>query len=67
MHFREWKVLYFDWYFPEVCFEGSNWQKPSIGLDDGLAPIQRQAIIWINSDPIHLHIYAALGGDALIN
>ena len=26
MHFREWKVLYFDWNFTELCFWGSNWQ-----------------------------------------
>ena len=26
----------------------------------------RQAIIWTNADPIHWHIYAALGGDELI-
>ena len=25
-----------------------------------------QAIIWTNADPIHSHIYAALGGDGLI-
>ena len=37
---------------------GSNWQLPSIGLDNGLVPNRRQAIIW----PIHRHIYAALGG-----
>ena len=26
MHFVEWKVLYFDWYFTEVCSWGCNWQ-----------------------------------------
>ena len=25
------------------------------------------AIIWTNADPIHWHIYLALGGDVLIN
>ena len=25
----------------------------------------RQAIIWTNADPVHWHIYAALGGDEL--
>ena len=25
-----------------------------------------QAIIWTNADPIHWHIYGALGGDELI-
>ena len=47
--------------FPEVCFDGSNWQLPSIGLENGLATNRRQAIIWTNADPILLHIYAALG------
>ena len=42
-----------------------NWQNPSIGLDNGLAPNRRQAIIWTNADPIHWRIYAALGGDEL--
>ena len=36
----------------------------SIGSDNGLAPIRRQAIIWINAyDPAHWRIYAALKGD----
>ena len=26
---------------------------------------RRQAIIWTSADPIHWHIYAALGGDEL--
>ena len=33
----------------------------SIGSDDGLAPIRRQALIWTNADPVHWRIYAALG------
>ena len=32
-----------------------------VGLDNGLAPNRRQAIIWTNADPIHWRIYAALG------
>ena len=36
-----------------------------IGLDNGLAPNRRQAIIWTNADMIHWRIYAALGGDEL--
>ena len=45
---------------------GSNWQYASIGSDNGLALCRRQAIIWINADPIHWRIYAALGGDELL-
>ena len=30
-----------------------------------MAPIRRQAIIWINVDPVQRSIYAALGGDEL--
>ena len=42
-----------------------NWQYPSIGLENGLAPNRQQAIIWTNADPIHGCIYAALGGEEL--
>ena len=38
----------------------------SIGLDNGLAPNGRQAIIWINPNPFNWRIYAALWGDELI-
>ena len=61
MHFHEWKVLYFD--FVEVCSYVFNWQLTSIGSDNGLAPNRGQAIIWINANPVHWQIYAALGAD----
>ena len=59
------KILYFGSIVTEVCSVGSNWQQPNIGLDNGLAPKRRQAIIWTNADPIHWRIYAALGVDEL--
>ena len=65
MHFREWKNLYFDYNFTDVCSQGSNWQSSSIDLDNGLAPNRWQAIIWTNDDPINWRIYATLGGDEL--
>ena len=65
MHFREWKILYFDCNFTDVCSQGSNWQSSSIGLDNGLAPNRWQAIIWTNADPINWRIYATPGGDEL--
>ena len=34
-------------------------------IDNGLAPNRRRTIIWTNADPIHRHIYAALGWDDL--
>ena len=37
----------------------------SIGSGNGLAPTRPQAITWPNADPVHLRIYAALGGDEL--
>ena len=40
-------------------------KKNSIGLDNGLAPNRRQAIIWTYADPIHWRIYVALGADEL--
>ena len=65
MHFIEWKVLKFDYNFTEVCSTGFNEQYPSIGLDNGLAPNMRQAIMWSNAHPIHWRIHAALEGDEL--
>ena len=41
--------------------------KPSTGLDNGLAPNTRQAIIWTNDDTVHWRVYAALGGDELVS
>ena len=38
----------FDYNFTEVGSQGSNWQYSIIGLDNGLAPTRRQAIIWTN-------------------
>ena len=35
------------------------------GSGNGLAPMRRQAIIWINAYPVHWRIYAALGGNEL--
>ena len=40
---------------------------PNFGLDNGLVPNRRQAIIWTNADPIHGCIYAAPGGEELSN
>ena len=46
--------------------EGPIDNKPSIGLDNGLATNRWQAIIYPNVDPVHWCIYAAPGGDELI-
>ena len=53
MHFREWIVLYCNWNFTKDCYWVSNWQQRNIGLDTGLAPNRRQAIIRTNAYPIH--------------
>ena len=37
----------------------------NIGLDNGLAPNRRQAIIWTNADTVHQRICALLGGYAV--
>ena len=47
-------------------FIRANWQYLGIGLDNGLAPNRRQAIIWTNVYLIHWRKYATLGGDELI-
>ena len=62
MHFREWKVLYYDQIFTEVCSHESNKQQSSVGLNNGLAPNRRLAIIWTNAGPIQWSICVALGG-----
>ena len=46
----------------ELWLKCPNWQWISIGLDNGLVPNRRQAIIWAHTDPIHWRIYAAPGG-----
>ena len=42
-------------------------QQSSTGLDNGLTPNRRQAIIWTNADPTHWLINMALGGNDLTN
>ena len=60
------KSLSFWLKFHWSLFLRSNWQYPNIGLDNGLAPNRRQAIILTNNaDAIHWRIHAALGGDEL--
>ena len=49
----------------EFVPKGSIDNNLSIGLDNGLAPKRRQAIILTNADLIHWCIYVALGGDKL--
>ena len=41
-----WMKIFRD--FTEICSQGSSWLYSSIGLDNGLAPTRRQAIIWNN-------------------
>ena len=45
---------------------GSNYKYVSIGPDDGLAPIRRQAIIWTNGGLVYRRIYASLGLNELM-
>ena len=46
----------FDQDLCEVCSWGSNQQNPSIGQDNGLEPVRRQAIIWANDGRLPTHI-----------
>ena len=52
MHFREWKMCFFDYNFTEICSQWSNWQQPSICLDNGLVPNRRPIwiTVWDNPD-----------------
>ena len=57
------KILYFDKKKSlKFAPKESNWQPPNTGLDNGLVPNRRQAIIWTNADPFHWRMYVALGG-----
>ena len=51
-----------EFWFTEVCYQGSNWQYYSIGTDNGLAPVRRQAIVWpmISSLLTHIHHSASM-------
>ena len=44
-----------------MCSLWSNWQYGIIGLDNGLAPNRRKAIIWTNNGLVYWRIYASLG------
>ena len=59
------KIFVFQLKFPWSLFLRVQLTTPSIGLDNGLVPNRREAIMWTNTDPIHWRIYAALGGDEL--
>ena len=61
MHFLEWKLLYFDSNFTEVCSLGFKSQWAIIGSDNGLVPTRRQAFIWANGGLVHWRIYASFG------
>ena len=41
---------------PKICSQWFNQQYGSIGSDNGLAPIRRQAIIWINDGLVDGHV-----------
>ena len=55
MHFSEWKFY--------ILIKISLEFVPKGPVDKNPVPIQWQAIIWTNADPIHWSIHAALGGD----
>ena len=54
MLFLEWKCVNFKQDFTEVSSHGSNQPYSSIGSDNGLAPVRRQAIVWINDGLVSL-------------
>ena len=66
MHFLECYSMNFDCNLTDVCSWGSNLQYTSTASCNGLAPIRRQAIIWINDGQVCWRIYASLGLNELI-
>ena len=61
VHFLAWKCINFDKYFIDVCSQRSNKHYSSIGSDNGLTPISRQAFILINDGQVYWRIYASHG------
>ena len=59
-------ILYFALNFTEVCSLGSDWNQPITGSVNDLVPNRRKAITWNNAEPVHCRIYAAQGGDELM-
>ena len=55
------KILSYCSNFIEICSQWSNNQYTSNGLDNGLVPNRRQALIWINGSLVYRRIYASLG------
>ena len=55
------KILHVEWNFTEVSTYVSNWQWPSIALDNGFVPNRRQAIIWADAWTINWLIHVAHG------
>ena len=60
-HFLEWKLMYFDWNFIEICSKGPfnnisvYWFRYK-----GLALVRRKKIIWTNDGVVYWCIYASL-------
>ena len=61
MHFVECKCINFDSDFTEVSSQWSNQQYSSIESYNGLTPLRREAIMWINDGLICWRIIASLG------
>ena len=58
----------FEWNFIEICPLVSTHQCDSIGSDNGLVPIRRQAIIWTNDCMFNWRMYESLGpSERLLN
>ena len=61
MHFPEWKCVYFNYDFTEVCFWWSDLQYTTNGSDNGFALVRRQAIIWTNDGLVYWCTFVSLG------
>ena len=65
MHLREWKLLYLDSNFTEICSRRFNLNYSSIGSGDGLVPIGQHAIILPNYGLYYWSLYATPGLDTV--
>ena len=57
------KMIWFRFKFRRNFSQESKLQQARVGSDNGSAPKRRQAITLTSDGPVHLRIYAALGGD----
>ena len=60
MHFLEWKSLYFNSNFTEMCSQQPKCQYAGIGSENGVVPNRQQAIIWTKGALVYMRHLALM-------